>query len=172
MQIGKLNLGQLLPPVFGAKHEQPQVGGVEPPQTTAASASEPSMAQFATYRQILANYDVTHITPQQFSQLIRELHSAGAINDEELRELASVRFELDRAEVESDDPVNLLEMFAARLEHLLESESNAATGREVSGISPDQREQTITLTQRQLEWLQKFAALHADTARDGMNTLV
>jgi hypothetical protein len=171
MQIGKLNLGQLAAPIFGSKRES-QPGGVsETDRATATEIPETNLVQVTTYREILSKYDVTNITPQQFSQLLRELHSAGAITDDELRELAAVRYELDRADVQSDDPVNLVELFTARLNRLVESANNVATEREVSEQSPADREQAITLAERQLQWLQKFAALHADTARESLNTL-
>lgn len=170
MQIGKLNLGPLTAPFFGTKQD---TGNTVPGAAgaTAAEAPDGSLAQSATYRQILADYDVTHITPQQFSQMIRELHTAGAINDEELRELASLRFELDRAEVRPDEEVNLLDLFGQRLKSLQDSSTAAATGMETDNQSPDAREQAMKLAERQMEWLKKFAAIQSEGSATPLNTI-
>src|SRR4051812_8417533 len=121
MQIGSLNLGQLAAPIFGSKSGLAGPQLVDTPVSKSRDSAESTPAQAATYRQILANYDVTDITPQQFSQLIRELHSSGAINDDELHELAGIRFELDRAEISPDEPVNLIDVFSTRVHSMLES---------------------------------------------------
>ena len=47
-------------------------------------------------REILARYDVHHITPRELSQLIEELHAAGTIGPAELQDLARIRWQLDR----------------------------------------------------------------------------
>ncbi len=172
MQIGKLNLSNLSAPIFGTRSNEAGPQLVDTPLDKKSDSVESSAAQSSTYREILANYDVTHITPQQFSQLIHELHSAGAINDSELHELASIRFELDRSEYSSNEPVDLVDLFSTRVDDLLQSSEDAGTGREESDQSPESRQESIGLAKRQLEWLQKFATLHSDTSREGLNALI
>jgi hypothetical protein len=172
MQIAKLGVGQLTSAIFGSRKEPPAPRAADGEPTQSAAAAETSVANTAAYREILSNYDMTFISPREFSQLIHELRAAGAINDADLQELASIRFELDRAEYDPDAPVNLMELFKKRLENLLQASADAATDREASEQTPQQREEAIKLARRQVEWLQKFSTIHAETATGPINTLV
>jgi hypothetical protein len=172
MQVGKLGLNQMAAAFFGPKQEQSGAASVASGDSPASAAADTSPATNITYRQILANYDVTNITPRQYSQLIHELHAAGAINDADLQELSGVRFELDRAEYDPDEPVNLVELFQKRLDNLLQAAKDAATDREDSDLPPEERAQILAQTKRQIDWLKKFATVHAESTTPAVNTLV
>ena len=42
-------------------------------------------------REILTRYDVTNISPSEFSEMIRKLHEAGALTDQEFQELSLIQ---------------------------------------------------------------------------------
>lgn len=162
MQIGKLSVGQQALPIFGSKSEQgaAQLGDLIAANTT--GGNESTSADSSACRQILANYDVSSISPREFSQLLNELHVSGAINDNELQQLSAIRFELDKAELDPDEKLDLVQLFSERLKQQVQSTKDAALGREESELSPESQKEAIALTQRRLEWLQKFATLHAE----------
>src|SRR5262245_61914725 len=60
-----------------------------------APADSGGNAGSASFHEILAHYDVTHITPREFSELVQKLHESGDISDVEAQELALMRVDLD-----------------------------------------------------------------------------
>ena len=82
--------------------------------TAAGSATDAGVAS-ESYHDILARYDVHHITPRELSHLIEELHAAGAIGPAELQDLARIRWQLDRENLPVDEPLNLVEWLADRV---------------------------------------------------------
>lgn len=173
MQIGKMNFGQLATPIFGSRSDQTgaQSGDV-PLAAPTDSTTGSSATSTSDYRQILSKYNVSDITPREFSQLIHDLSASGAINDSELQELTSIRFDLDKSGYDADEKVDLVNLFGARLKQLQESSKDAGTGVETSDQTPERRQANLDASQKQLEWLQKFATLHAESSSESLNTLV
>jgi len=120
------------------------------------------------FHEILSRYDVTNITPREFSDLVQELHDSGEINDDEFRQLSRMRLELEQAGVGADDPIDLIDFFEDKLrdqtDDLGAPQDPTAPPPETAGKDP-----AITAeTHRQLEWVRKFALVHAAGA-DGVD---
>ena len=49
-------------------------------------------------RKILAHYDMTDVTPSEFSKLIQQLSDKGAISKQDVQELSSIRVDLENAD--------------------------------------------------------------------------
>lgn len=90
-----------------------------PPGDDASPAGASGETSRATLLQELSSrHDLRNISPDTFSNLVRQLHEAGLINDRELQDLAAVRLELDLAEVPPDKPLNLIEFLENKLQRL------------------------------------------------------
>ena len=66
-------------------------------------------------REILSQYDMTDITPNDFSKLIQQMSEKGAISQKDAQELSSIRVDLENAGVNSDESVNLLEFYQKQI---------------------------------------------------------
>ena len=113
-------------------------------------------------RDILAKYDVTDITPNDFSQMVQSLYDKGAISKQDLQNLMSVRGDLQKAGYEPDETVNLLDYYRRQQSELQSSAE--------SSPDPTAQAQLGTATQR-LGWLEKFATGHVEADAIGVSTL-
>jgi hypothetical protein len=109
---------------------------------------------------ILRKYDVTNITPEDFSKMIAKLHDANAISDQEFQELSTIRADLESQSVASDQSVNLVQLYADQLKKLQQQ----------LGDKPDAAsQQKLAPAMHKLDWLQKFALLHANPDAAGID---
>lgn len=118
-------------------------------------------------RGIVSRYDLTNMTPQQLSEMLQALHTAGALNDQQLKDLSAIRTDLDLKGVKSDEPVNLLDYVNKRLADLQKNLEDAEG-------SPDQAPQADSLetVSRWMAWLQKIATVQASPEAAGVNAVV
>ena len=103
-------------------------------------------------RRIAAKYDLTDISPGELSSLLQELHQAGLIDDQQYHELSLIRLDLDAADVEPDEAVDLRDFYAEKLEELSEPAAGTPTSEFAAAIEPLRRRQA---------WLQKVALLQS-----------
>ena len=82
--------------------------------TTAASAAALPSASSAM-RDIVSRYDMTDITPNDFSSMIQQLFAKGAVSAKDMQDLSSIRADLEAAGVSADQSVNLQEFYQQRL---------------------------------------------------------
>ena len=109
------------------------------------------------FHRILSRYDVTNITPGEFSNLVQELHEAGEIDDAEFRELAKMRLELEQSGVPVDEPMDLVDFFGDKLQQRVDEYQNS---RAADPLHPPTDREAAAFTaevRRQLEWVRKFA---------------
>lgn len=109
------------------------------------------------FHRILSRYDVTNITPGEFSNLVQELHEAGEIDDAEFRELAKMRLELEQSGVPFDEPTDLVDFFSDKLN---KQADEFQTSRAADPLHPPTDKEAAAFTaeaKRQLEWIRKFA---------------
>lgn len=124
------------------------------------ASAQPSAASRTAMNDILKQYDVTNITPEDFSKMITKLHDASAISDQDFQELSSIRTDLESQGVKSDQTVNLVELYGDQLKKLQQQ----------MGDSPDAAsQQKLAPATRKLDWLQKFALLHANPDAAGID---
>jgi hypothetical protein len=124
------------------------------------AASQPSAASRAAMNEIMKRYDVTNITPEDFSKMITKLHDAGAISDQDFQELSTIRTELESQGIEPDQSVNLVELYGDRVR---KAEQQSADQLDVAS------QQKLAPAMRKLDWLQKFALIHSNPDAAGLD---
>lgn len=104
---------------------------------------------------ILARYDLTDITPREFSQLLDELHQSGLLTDEQFRELSEIRTDLASADVLPQEKIDLLDFYRRLLEK---------ADRLASGDTQGETARQVAEWRRRLDWLEKLAAAQRESA--------
>ncbi len=109
-------------------------GAAPAPAANQAAAAGSSLAAM---REILAKYDVTDISPADFSKLIQSLYDKGAISKKDLQDLSAVRADLDKAGVDPDTSIDLLDFYRKQVAKTQRNSSNQGTRpRPLSSRSP------------------------------------
>jgi hypothetical protein len=138
-----------------ASQAEKSTEALAPPRSERNAATLSPEAQ-EKLRDILARYDVTNISPRDFSQLIAELKESGAIGDADQEVLAQVRLELDRGGLDPDELVDLTQI----LEQKLQTQERDLRRQEEKQGAPIDRSAALHETLRQIDWISKFALLH------------
>ncbi len=150
MQISQLISGLSSGTTLG-KH-----GGGSTAEKTTAGVLEKltgtSKSTNAKIAEIAKKYDVTDISPTEFSQMLQELRSSGALSEKDLQELSAVRADLESQGVNSEKSINLVEFYANRVESL---QTQTQTTTDAA------QKATLSSAKQRLEWMQKFASAHA-----------
>jgi hypothetical protein len=128
------------------------------------SGSLPTRSQEAL-RDILSRYDVTAISPRGYSQLLQELHEAGALSDADHEVLALVRLELDQQGIGAEDQVDLVDLLRQKLRS-----QERELKRQADKGNPLDPSKSLEATQRQIDWIQKFALIHRSSDYHGLDT--
>ena len=129
---------------------------------TAASASSQASAA-ASMRAIVAQYDMTDITPNDFTNMIQQLYAKGAVSAKDMQELSSIRGDLEAAGVGADQSVNLQEFYEQRL--------TAAQAEAVQSPDSEAAQSDIQGVATRLSWVQKFAAVRQAGGAAGVNAV-
>ena len=115
------------------------------------------LASGVAARNVLETYDVTKITPRQFTEMIQRLFDARAISQQEFDQLAAIRLELDVAGIDPDQSVDLLQFYRDKIE-----ETQRQGGRDAA--VPD-------ALRHRLDWIEKFALVQASPEAFGLDAL-
>jgi len=111
----------------------------------------------------MADYDLTRISPQRFSEMLDRLHKGGVLTDEEFTQLSQIRPDLDREGIDANESVDLLDLYSQRTQKLarqVNDQPGDAAGRA-----------SLTAAQRRLDWLQKLALVHSSPDSIGLDAL-
>lgn len=103
--------------------------------------------------EILARYDLTDITPREFSQMLDELHQAGLLTDQQFQELSEIRNDLASADVLPQEKIDLLDFYR----RLLEKAERLGTD-----DTPDETAGQVADWRRRLAWLEKLASAQSE----------
>ncbi len=130
-----------------------------------AAAVAQSMAPTATaaMRDILSKYDITDITPNDFSKLIQQMSQKGAISQKDAQELSSIRVDLENAGVNSDESVNLLEFYQQQIAKVQSAAAQSS--------NPGTAKPALDALVGRLNWVQKFAAVSQGGIPNGLNAM-
>lgn len=125
----------------------------------AAGSGGGSGASSAAFRQVVSQYNIHEISPSQFSAMIQQLSSAGAISASDQQALTQMRSVMDASGASPDEPLDLVQFF----------QSNAKTAASSSGSnsSPANTAAANSTAQQQLAWAQKLAAIQSSSASSG-----
>ena len=159
MQIGQLLAGYADQATAGKRNDRVESGDL---QTADQVSQSPTLSAGITalLRQVSARYNVTEITPREFSDMVDQLHQAGALTDGQMQELARVRVDLDLENVDADEEVDLVDFYADKLDELLSMEKDG-------GRSPD-----VAQAEKLLAWMEKFAVIQSSADVRGVDALV
>jgi hypothetical protein len=158
MQINSVLAGRADTMASGKRSDPIQAAGATALDATGQRATSSVQAASAT-AQIMADYDLNDVSPQKFSEMLQRLHDAGALGDQEFRELAQVRLDMDQAGLEADNPTDVLK-FCAQKSLQLQGQL-AVLG--ASGGTPAQRaalQQSVSAQAKRIDWLQKLDLVH------------
>jgi hypothetical protein len=117
----------------------------------------------AAMREIVSQYDMTDITPNQFSNMIQQLRAKGAISQQDLQELSTIRIDLETAGIGPDETVNLQEFYQQRLA--------SAQGDAAGQSDPAAAQANVQSLASRLTWIQKFAAVRSGDGAAGLNAV-
>ncbi len=159
MQITGLSAGYADSGAVGRRTELPAAIGGKASEANAQTAGG-SNASMDLLNGIVSQYDLTDISPRDFSKMLRELRDAGALTEGEYSELAQIRLDLDAENLDPDESVNLLEFYQQTLGRARHD-----------GNSPDAATALASM-ERRLDWLEKVAILQEAPDAAGMNALV
>lgn len=121
-------------------------------QSVAAAAS--------TFREVVSQYKVTDMSPQDLSEMLQKLRSSGAISEADYKDLSAIRGDLESEGIGSDTATNLIEFYTNRIAKLQKSQTNPL----------DTAAQTaIDTAQRRLDWLKKVAEVQSSGASVGVD---
>lgn len=126
-----------------------------------SAAATPSAA--ASMRAIVSRYDMTDITPNDFTNMIQQLYAKGAVSAKDMQELSSIRGDLEAAGVGADQSVNLQEFYEQRLAG---AQAEAAQSPDSSAAQAD-----IQAVAARLNWVQTFAAVRQAGGSAGVNAV-
>ena len=127
----------------------------------------PASGATSQVRDILSHYDFQQISPREFSEMVQKLQEAGAVSDGDAKELAQMRMEMDLAQASPDDPIDLVDFFSRKMKDQQNQADNMAS-KNPGGFD---RNAYLAPTQRQLQWVQKFAAIQSSAATEEINAL-
>ena len=130
----------------------------------AAAAATPTVlaGNSPAVRAILAKYDVTDITPNEFTQMTQQLYAAGAISSQRP---ARPHCRADRSvgrRREPDDSINLVAFYQQKIQQA-QSQTTAPN-------AAAQPQQIAPLVHR-LDWVEKFKMMKDDPAATGVSAL-
>ena len=144
--------------------------GAEPAQSNqseTAAAETNSSATSSTFRQILSQYDISSITPRQFSEMLQKLHQSGSMSDQQYQSLSQIRTDLDANGVQPDEEVDLVKFYSQKLNKAQNTTATAPTN--ISSLSAGQPQSPSAIQQR-LDWLRKVSTIQSDPTA-GINSL-
>ena len=160
MQISNVLSGFTDAAKLGGKKAEAAAGSLVKILKPSDAAAQPSAASRAAMNDILKKYDVTDITPEDFSKMITKLHDANAISDQDFQELSTIRTDLESQGVAADQAVNLVQLYGDQLRKVQQQ----------LGDKPDAAsQQKLAPAMRKLDWLQKFALIHSNPDAAGID---
>jgi hypothetical protein len=160
MQISNVLNGFTDAAKLGAKKAETAAGSLMKAIKPGDATAQPSAASKTAMNDILRQYNVADITPEDFTKMITKLHEAGSITDQEFQELSSIRTELESQGVAADQTVNLVELYGDQVKKLQQQAGDSTDAAAQQKLAP---------AQRKLDWLQKFALIHSNPEAAGID---
>lgn len=159
MQISGLSAGYVDSGTVGRRSELlAAVAGRENEQSPQAAGGPNAMME--QLKGIVSQYDLSDMTPRDFSEMLRELRDAGVLTDAEYGDLAQIRLDMDAENLDPDDSLNLLDFYRKTLDRAGDDGETASSSA------------TLASMERRLDWLEKVAILQESPDAAGLNALV
>jgi hypothetical protein len=161
MQISNIAAGYSDPATIGKRAEQLE-GLATRVMKSVDSHVKSALGGKSAAAAILSDYDVTRISPNEFSEMIQKLYQAGAITESDYQSLSGIRADLETAGVQGDDSVNLIDFYTRKVNELQQKAE--------SGEEQEDRQLLAAATGR-LDWVQKFALIQANPSSVGLDAV-
>jgi len=169
MQINSVHQGHQDPLGLSKRLERAAEGGKSMiGAVVGATTSDAANGSNQAAAQIMSAYDVTNISPQQYSQMIQKLHDAGTLNDKDFRDLSLLRVDLDAAGTSASTPVNLLQFCSSQLSQT-QQKLQAASQTNTDPATTSSLQQSADSMKQRLDWLQKLSLLHNPSGPVGVD---
>jgi len=162
MQISNVSAGYSEPATIGRRGDTREVDKNQSPQA-AERKDATTVAPSVLLSEILSQYDVTEITPTDFSSMVQNLFEIGAITTEELQQLAVVGHDLDVEGIDPDESINLIEFYTDKIEKI-QREREGEDGKALP-------HQQIAALLSRLDWIEKFALIQSAPDAIGLDTV-
>jgi len=162
MQISNVVAGHSDPATLAKQAETVGAVGGRPPKTAEIHAAS-ATARTTAMAEILSRYDVTDISPAEFSKMIQRLFEAGTLSEQEVQQLAAIRMDLDVEGVKADESIDLLDFYAQKIQKLQRRLSDADT--------PGAGNQQLAPLLHRLDWLEKFALIQSTPDSIGLDAV-
>ena len=166
MRVNNVFAGYSNPTALGKRNETNEAAIGATGKSPGASGVPGSEAATAL-GDILAQYDVTAISPAQFSEMIQKLYQAGAISERELQELSLIRLDLYVSEAPADEPIDLLDFYTDKLEDLQDSLGDPEADADMLTTG----DPSLSTLRNRLAWIEKFAIAQSAPDAIGLNAL-
>ena len=127
-----------------------------------SSVSETATGTNSALREIAAQYDVTDITPREFSEMLGKMHDKGLISDDEFKELSLIRTDLEGDQIDADASIDLVDYYANKLRKQPNESDASNSSKSVHGVE--------ALKQR-LAWLEKFSLIQSAPDQIGLDAV-
>jgi len=157
MQINSVLAGRTDTMASGKRSDPIQAAGTTALEAVSQRAGTTEKAASAT-AQIMADYDLNDLSPKKFSEMLQRLHDAGALGDQEFRQLTQVRLDMDNAGLDSDTEIDVL-AFCAQQSQQLQAQL-AALGSDATSTQRAALKQSMSDLGKRIDWLQKLDLVH------------
>lgn len=148
----------MLSPLFKmVQKNEPVAAATEAPSAPNGASLDSSAGDATALREVLGRYDVTHISPRQFSQMLRELRETGALDAPDVDRLTQILVDLDAEGIDPEEELDLVEFYTHRLDELQDRLEDSGSDEEAfAGVAP-----ALAAVEQRLDWLTKFALMHS-----------
>jgi len=160
MKIANIIAGLTDSKAASKRAETIELAGGKPSQAQWPDGLNPATA--AALGETLGGFDVTAITPEEFSVLVQRLYKAGVIGQEDYRLLAAVRADLHADGIRPDERINLIDFYTRKLRRLQDR---------IDQLDPAEQQQLAAITRR-LDWVQKLAAMRQSPQGFGLAVVI
>jgi len=170
MQIASIFSGYSDPAKPGPRNEPADGSAPAAPakgDPSGASSPAASASSAEALWEILAQYDVTDVSPRSFSEMLQKLHRAGVLRDKDFQDLSLIRLDLEREGIDPDERVDLIRLYSRKLRDAQESLEDLRD----QGDPLARTDAVVAPLRRRLEWLQKLGAIHANPGSVGLDAL-
>ncbi len=136
-------------------------------QTATKATRGLSSTANSALRDIMADYDLTDITPEQYSEMLTRLRKEGALTEEEYTQLAQLRIELDNEGIASSERIDLLSVYRTRVAKLEKQAQDTSMNSSQRTIM----QQALSGAQHRLDWLEKLEMVHSQPESIGLDAV-
>jgi len=131
-----------------------------------ASAATASTSSTSAMAEVMRNYDLTEMTPTQFSEMIQKLRDNGSLTDAEYSQLAQLRAAMESDGIASDQAINVLNYCSQKCQAL----QKQADALEKGSTTRASAEKSLATMQDCHSWVQKLQVVHQSPDSIGLNT--